>query len=136
MTNCEKTCTACQYIKYGKEVKINKKETWTLNRRFTCQTFNTVYMLECQIERCKQRYIGTTGRQLKFRLDEHRGYIINQVTSKATGAHWNLPGHSLADLKVTILEQTNTKDEDYRKEREKYFIRRFDTFNRGINREW
>ena len=129
-------CTACPYIKYGKEVKINKKETWTLNRRFTCQTFNIVYMLECQIERCKQRYIGTTGRQLKFRLDEHRGYIINQVTSKATGAHWNLPGHSLADLKVTILEQTNTKDEDYRKEREKYFIRRFDTFNRGINREW
>ena len=43
-------------------------------------------MLEFQIERCKQRYIGTTGRQLKFHLDEHRGYIINQVTSEATGA--------------------------------------------------
>ena len=52
------------------------------------------------------------------------------------GAHYNLPGHNLADLKVTILEQTKSSDEDYRMEREKYFIRKFDAFNKGLNREW
>jgi hypothetical protein len=93
-----------------------------------------VHMLQCQ--KCDQRYIGTTGRQLKHRLADHRGYIINQVTSRATGAHFNLPGHSLAHLKVTILEQTRSNDEEYRKEREKYFIRKFDTYNLGINKEW
>ena len=98
MTNCGKICTACPYKKYGKEVKNNSHETWTLNVRFTCKTFNTIYMLEGQKEKCRQRYIGTSGRQLKFRLADHRGYIINQVISKATGAHWILPGHSLADL--------------------------------------
>ena len=83
-----------------------------------------------------QRYVGTTGCQLENRLAEHRGYINNQVLSKATGAHFNLPGHSLANLKVTILEQTRSKDILYRLEREKYFIRILDTFNNGINREW
>ena len=136
MTNCGKMCPACPYIKYGKEVSINDKEKWNINRRMTCETYNIIYMLECQKDKCRQRYIGTTGRQLKLRLAEHRGYISNQVISKATGAHWNLPGHSLADLRVTILEQTKYKNEEYRKEREKHFIRKFDTFNSGINREW
>ena len=77
----------------------------------------------------------TSGRQLKHRLADHRGYIINQVVSRATGPHFNLPGHSLADLSVTILEQTKS-DPEYRREREKYFIRKFDTVNNGINKEW
>ena len=74
--------------------------------------------------------------QLKHRVAEHRGYISNQVTSRATGAHWNLPGHSLAHLKITVLEQSRSRDEEYIREREKYFIRKFDTFNNGINQEW
>ena len=100
------------------------------------KSFHVIYLLECQKDKCKQRYIGTTGRQLKYRLAEHRGYISNQVLNKATGAHWNQPGHSLADLKVVILEQTRSKNEEYRKEREKYYIRIFDTYNKGINKEW
>lgn len=63
------------------------------------------------------------------------GYITNQVISRATGAHFNLPGHSLADLKFTILEQVRYNDEEYRREREKYFINKFNTFYHGINRE-
>ena len=106
MTNCGKNCQTCPYIKYGKEVQIDKKSTWKIIKKMSCESFNVIYLLECQKENCQQRYIGITGRQLKFRMADHRGYIINQVTNKATGAHWNLPGHSLADLRVTILEQT------------------------------
>ena len=82
-----------------------------------------------------KRYIGMSGRQPKYRLADHRGYISNLVLSRATGAHWNQPGHSLADLKVVILEQSKNSSEEYRKEREKYFIRIFDTYHTGINRE-
>ena len=136
MANCGKTCPTCPYVKYGKEIKIDKKNTWRITKKFTCESFNVIYLLECQKEKCQQRYIGTTGRQLKYRIADHRGYITNQVSSKATGAHWNLPGHSLADLRVTVLEQTIIHTEEYRKEREKHFIRLFDTYNNGINREW
>ena len=124
------------FIKYDKEIKISENQTWTINRKMSCESFNVIYMLECQNDKCRKRYIGTTGRQLKLRLADHRVYITNQVTSKATGDHWNLPGHSLADLRVTILEQTKYKSEEYRKEREKHFIRKFNTFNNGINRGW
>ena len=80
------------------------------------------------------RYIGETSRILKFRLAEHRGYV-NYGDDTATGEHFNLPGHSLSDLSITILEQVKKKDDLYRKEREKYFIRKFNTFYRGLNRQ-
>ena len=41
---------------------------------------------------------------LKFRLAEHKGYITNKDETKATGKHFNTPGHSLSDLSITILE--------------------------------
>ena len=136
MSRCGKPCTACPYITQGSEVKIDNTSVWHIDRQMSCETFNSIYLLQCKKDNCRQRYIGTSGRQLKYRLSDHRGYISNQVVSKATGAHFNLPGHSLADLGVTILEQTRNNSEEYRKEREKYFIRRFDTYNNGINREW
>ena len=96
-------------------------------------------MLECQKDNCRQRYICETGRQLRQRIAEHRGYITNQVLTKATGAHWNQLGHSLANLsnlRGTILEQSRYNNAEYRKERKKHFIRKLDTFNNVINREW
>ena len=92
-------------------------------------------MIECQKQYCKEKYIGETERELRERISEHRGYIHNKVKSQATGAHFNLPGHSLSDMKVTILEKVKSKDDLYRKERESYHIRKFNTFYRGINRK-
>ena len=50
--------------------------------------------------------------------------------------YFNLPGHIQADLTVTILEQKRNNKQDYRREREKCFIRRLYTFNQGIHKEW
>ena len=134
MKKCAKPRTACVFIKETKEVKIDSRNTWKIHKKMNCNTYNIIYLLECQKSPCMQRYIGTTGRQLKHRLAEHRGYISNLVLSRATGAHWNQPGHSLADLKVVILEQSKYSSEEYCKEREKYFIRIFDTYHTSINR--
>ena len=135
MTKCAKNCTACPFVLKGKAIKIDKKNTWKIERPVNCNTFNCIYMIECEKDMCKQRYIGQTGRILKFRIDEHRGYVSNQVTSKATGAHFNLPGHSLANMKFTVLEQVKYNSEPYRREREKYHINQFNTFYKGLNRE-
>ena len=90
MKKCGKSCPACPFIEEDKEIKINQNEKWTLNRRLTCETYNAVYFLNCQ--KCGKKYIGSIVRQSKHRLSEHKGYIIHQVTRRATGAHWNLPG--------------------------------------------
>ena len=112
---------------------MDKEDTSEIRRKINCDTQNCIYMIQCQ--KYDEKYIGQTGRLIRFRIADHRGYIQNQVTSKATGAHWNQPGHSLADLKVAILEPTRNNSEEYRKEREKYLINKFDTYYRGLNRQ-
>ena len=49
---------------------------------------------------------------MRARLAEHRGYINNQVIGITTSDHFNLPGHSLADMKVTILEKVRNGNPD------------------------
>ena len=92
-------------------------------------------MIECGIETCKQRYIGETKRMLKYRMADHQGYVSNGDTSTATGAHFNSPGHSLADMKITVIEQVKKSEDIYRKTQEKYHIGRFNTHNEGLNRK-
>jgi hypothetical protein len=91
-------------------------------------------MIECKKDECRLKYIGEAKRMMKFRLTHHRGYIGNEDDT-ATGKHFNSPGHSISDLSIPILEKVKRKGEIYRKEREKYFIRKFNTFYRGLNRQ-
>ena len=102
----------CMPLLYAgeKTMKINNRSTWRINRRLNCNTFNAVYMIECEKDNCKLRY-------------------------KATGHHFNLPGHTLSHMKFTILEQVKVNSDNYRKERERYFIQKFDTYNQGLNRQ-
>ena len=72
---------------------------------------------------------------LKFRLDNHRGYFNNSVNT-ASDSHFKQPGHCLADLLVTILEQVKKSNDSYRKETEEYVKRKFNTLHMGINRKY
>ena len=136
MKKCGNSCTACPYILEVKDIRINKNKKWILNKNFSCGNLNIIYMIECNKENCKEnRYIGETGRILRHRLADHRGYVVNNTTTISTGAHFNLPVHSLSNMRIIILEQVRKSDISYRKERERYFINKFDTFNRGMNRQ-
>ena len=117
-----------------KSLKINQSE-WKINQSVNCEISNCVYLIECQKTNCNMKYVGETKRIFKFRLADHRGYVNNHDYTKATGDHFNSPGHSLADLTITVLEKVKSSDDLYRKEREKYFIRKFNTFYRGLNRQ-
>ena len=133
LKRCGNQCSACPYIQEGKFIKVNEKTQWKINKRMTCETTNIIYMIECS--KCNERYIGETKRSLKERLADHRGYVSNQKLDYITGHHFNTPGHDLSNLKVTIIEKQKTEDTDYRKEREKYFINKFNTFYKGMNRQ-
>ena len=94
-----------------------------------------IYLIQCEKERCKQQYIGYTQQEFRERMCQHIGYVRNKVLSKATGQHFNLPGHSKNDMKFTIIEKVRSSDPLYGREREKLHIRRFNSFYGGINRE-
>ena len=133
MTKCnEPNCSACPYIKEGKEIKINGV-SWKINKQLNCKSYNVIYAIICKKDNCNKVYIGETKQMLKSRLAQHRGYVQNNI--EATGQHFNLPGHSLADLMVTVIEQVRKSDTLYRREREEYHIRRFNTLHNGINRK-
>ena len=81
----------------------------------------------------KQIYIGETHKRLYDRFSEHLGYVRTKKINKATGEHYNQPGQSASNMTVTILEKVKSTDWQYRKEREKYLIQKFNTFYSGVN---
>ena len=132
MSKC-KGCPTCPYIKQGKKVRATAINfTAEITDQVNCQTKNIVYCIGCK--KCPVQYIGESQRSLQDRIAEHRGYITNKHLSKATGQHFNLPGHQLSDMEVTILEKVRS-NEQFRKQREQMWIERFNTKYKGLNRK-
>uniref|UniRef100_A0A674JZJ9 FERM and PDZ domain containing 2 n=1 Tax=Terrapene triunguis TaxID=2587831 RepID=A0A674JZJ9_9SAUR len=52
------------------------------------------------------------------------------------GEHFNLPGHTIADLKVAILQQKNFRTRLQRETAELQFICKFDTISSGLNKDY
>ena len=50
-------------------------------------------MIECNITKCKEKYIGETHKKLHDRICEHLGYIRTKKIDKPTGKQFNKPGH-------------------------------------------
>ena len=132
MRKCNKPCQACPYIKEQKQIET-QKFTWKINSHVNCESKNIVYIIECSKENCKMKYIGETERTLAERLEEHRGYINQNKLNKSTGNHLNSRGHSISNLNISILEKVKSNETLYRKEREKYLIRKFNTHYNGLN---
>ena len=64
----------------------------------TCTSLHHVY-------NCKEnKYIGESEREIYEKINEHRGYIYRKETQHTTGENFNRPWHSLANMKVTVLE--------------------------------
>ena len=68
------------------------------------------------------------------RISDHKTYIRTKKLNQPTGEHFNRPGHTLDNLKVTVLERIRINNTIYRKEREAYLIRKFNTYNKGMNK--
>ena len=60
---------------------------------------------------------------------------MNKNLAKATGAHYNTPGHSISDVRVPLQEKVSSSDPLIRKEREELFIRKFNTKYMGLNKK-
>ena len=140
MTKCKRNCVICPYILEGREISGGEFK-WVINSHVSCNSYNICYMLLCMKDNCKmknkiqQRYIGETERTLKDRICEHLGYINTKKLNEPAGEHFNKPGHSKADMKVLILEKVKSSDPQYRKERESYLIRKFNSYYKGLNKK-
>ena len=64
---------------------------------------NISFAISCTKARCGQQYIGQTGRSMRERFGQHANYVDRN--SEATGKHFNFPGHSKSDMRVTVIEK-------------------------------
>ena len=127
-------CKVCPYINEQKNISCNKR-SWKINTKLNCQSENVIYIIECNKENCKEAYIGETSRSFEERVSEHLGYAKTKDLKKITGAHFNSPGHTMANMKFFIIEKVKKKDQLYRKEREKFHIIKFNTLYKGLNKK-
>ena len=58
---------------------------------------------------------------------------MNKKISKATGEHFNMKGHKVSDMRVSIIEKVFSQDTAVRKEREKFYIMKMNTKYKGLN---
>ena len=78
--------------------RIYKTQTY---EQLSCGSSNVVYAIHCV--RFGLMYVGETGRSLRSRINGHRAGIIKDGQSLLY-KHFRLPGHSVAVMKVQILE--------------------------------
>ena len=132
---CKQGCRVCWHCKTT-SVHVDKRtgRTWKIRAPINCLTKNVVYQLLCK--QCPLfHYEGETLRELRQRILDHLGYVRNKKENQVAGHHFNLPGHSIADLEVVGIERVLPRKNDLiRKSRESYWINEYESTVFGFNR--
>ena len=137
MKRCNRAkCNACPFITTTNKVKsAGTNFSINLGKEYSCTTSNVIYCISCDKAACKgMQYIGETGRQFEKRFNEHIGYVRTCDLTQPTGAHFNLPGHSLSNMKAVILDKCRVNSSTSRKLRESYLINKFGVRIHGMNK--
>ena len=133
MVKCNKPCPICPFVKEQKKIRATFSDTKVhLQKYYTCDTDNMIYMLECC--KCRDQYIGQSKGSLRDRFTDHIGYV-RRKENKSTGNHFNLRGHSMSDMSISVLEQVKQRDRFYRETRESYWIEQFNLKFKGMNKK-
>ena len=116
----DKLCTSnrCRYCphlnKSGKVTSLSTGRSFIIPTRISCKLNNLIYCITCK--KCKMQYVGQSKNTLASRFQkhfkwiEHVGNWANAPTSYKTlgptnvGLHFNLPGHTLEDVSIQVLE--------------------------------
>ena len=144
--NCHKSenkkpCRICPFT-FEEASEIQSKGNNTKHKikgNLSCKTTNGVYYWHCTNEKCKDapynEYIGRTKRSVQERHYNHIGYIRYNNLGEVSGKHFNQPNHHQHNMKGLLLEKVHSKNPITLKVREKFYINKFDTFDKGLNRE-
>ena len=54
--------------------------------------------------------------------------------TKASGIHFNEKGHRVSDMQISIIEKLVNQDPQFRKQRERMYIQKFNTKYKGLNK--
>ena len=112
----------------------------TITDNINCQDDNVIYYWRCIKKNCRSypncEYIGKTTQKFQIRMAQHRDYIKRGILTEAAGEHFaSGGGHSVSDLLGCAIEKVKSRDPYILKTREHFYIRKFNTYHAGLNRE-
>lgn len=111
----------------------NKSESYNITDQIYCNSSNLIYLITCT--KCNMQYVGETERTLRDRTTDHRSRIKGKKKTPI-GIHFNLPGHSFLNLKITPIELIRGEQTTncVRKTREKFWQTKLRTCHpQGLN---
>ena len=139
-------CPVCELLP-DRKVITTIKCTWSgevfpIKNVITCSSRNVVYCITCtrggRVCPLHPQYIGETGQQVKERLREHRGTVIQPAQADTTapvGMHFRQPSHTYSNLQIIPFEKILSEDPMVRKVRESFWINKFNTVHKGLNKK-
>lgn len=125
-------CFTCEHTS-NVQTLVGPKSSWTVRSSYTCTTRNLIYCITCTS--CGKLYIGETKRMLAERFREHLRDIKKKSVTSPVAQHFNLSGHSIDDIQVSVLRECTSDSE--RKATEMRIIDKMGTLDpHGLNIEF
>ena len=133
-TCCNKQrCQICRHINTGDRVTIPNIKFPLKPPNLNCDSCNVVYLFHCNL--CKHGlYVGETGTSFRLRFINHKKSIRDNAIGFPVAEHFNLPGHALDNLKVTLIASDFVCTEN-RKRTELIWIMRLQSHLTGLNKD-
>ena len=128
-------CTTHAFAPMGitkKDICNYTNMSYEIRSSINCQTRNVINKITCE-KYPTFVYIGETERSFHDRFSEHRRDAENKNPTKPCGIHFSKPGHSLKDIQAIAFEQVFRKDPIFRKERESWWISKYQAIEHGAN---
>ena len=132
--NCNKPrCQVCKHLALSPTIFHGASGRTLKPGNFNCDTSNVVYLLFCN--KCPHAtYIGETSTKFRLRFNNHKLSVRNNNPGFPVAEHFNLPEHTLSDLKC-VLSYGNFKSAQERCNRELKTIISLNTHRTGLNRD-
>ena len=133
-TKCNKSrCQVCHYIDTGNTVQIPGCNLVFYPPNLNCDSSNIVYIIFCTY--CQDgNYVGETSTSFRLRFNNHKKSIRDNFPGFPVAEHFNLPNHSLKDLKFCIIGH-NFPSTQHRKNAEIKWILKINSHTNGLNRD-
>lgn len=93
-----------------------------------------LYERKCTKNPCNE-YVGKTKRTFQARYYNHISYVRTEKTSEVSGEHFPQKGHKLEHMKGLLIEKAHNPDPVALSVREKYYVNKFDSYKRRLNRD-
>lgn len=127
-------CMMCMFSQNtSKHTSAYTGEQYNIQSNITCTDHYIIYSIQCK--KCPSvEYVGKTVQEASERFSTHRSDVNTKKIQKPVAEHFNLPGHSVSDMKFLPFEKIFPEDDTLLREREKFWIKQKKTFLFGLNK--